>query len=69
MPSLLSEVATAAAGTSWSPIDAVASCLIEHFMGFQDFAAGTWQCPASLATVVAEDIHHPASVTTGAPPS
>jgi hypothetical protein len=67
VPSLMSEVTIDAAGASWSPIDAVASCLVEHFMGFQDFAAGTWQCPASLATVVAQDIHHPASATTGAP--
>jgi hypothetical protein len=57
VPSLLSEVATAAAGTSWSPTDAVASCLVAHFMGFQDGAAGSWQCPASLAQVVAEHIH------------
>ena len=57
VPSLLKEVADAAAGTSWSPTDAVASCLVEHFMGFQDNAAGTWQCPAALATTVAEHIH------------
>jgi hypothetical protein len=57
VPSLLHEVATAAGGTSWSPTDAVASCLVEHFMGFQDDAAGIWQCPAALATVVAENIH------------
>jgi hypothetical protein len=69
VPSLMSEVAIDEAGTSWSPIDAVASCLVEHFMGFQDFAAGTWQCPASVATLVAQDIHHPASVSTGAPSS
>jgi hypothetical protein len=69
VPSLMSEVVIDEGGTSWSSIDAVASCLVEHFMGFQDLAAGTWQCPASLATLVAQDIHHPASVTTGAPPS
>jgi hypothetical protein len=57
VPSLMSEVAIDEAGTSWSPIDAVASCLVEHFMGFEDFAAGAWQCPASLATQVAQDIH------------
>ncbi len=57
IPSLLHQVATAAAGTSWSPTDAVASCLVEHFMGFQDNAAGTWQCPAALAATVAEHIH------------
>ncbi len=57
VPSLLNEVAAAAAGTSWSPTDAVASCLVEHFMGFQDNAAGAWQCPMALATTVAEHIH------------
>ncbi len=57
-PSLLSEVATAEAGSSWSPTDAVASCLVEHFMGFQDDAAGAWQCPPALGTIVAENIHN-----------
>ena len=57
VPSLLHEVAAAAGRTSWSPTDAVASCLVEHFMGFQDNAAGTWQCPTALATVVAGNIH------------
>jgi hypothetical protein len=57
IPSLLNEVAAAAAGTSWSPTDGVASCLVEHFMGFQDNAAGTWQCPPALATTVANNIH------------
>jgi hypothetical protein len=57
VPSLLNEVAAAEDGTSWSPTDAVASCLVEHFMGFQDNSAGTWQCPAALATVVANNIH------------
>jgi 3D (Asp-Asp-Asp) domain-containing protein len=57
VPSLMNEVTTAEAGTSWSPIDAVASCLVAHFMGFQDDAAGTWQCPAALAMVVVENIH------------
>jgi hypothetical protein len=57
VPSLLNEVAAAEDGTSWSPTDAVASCLVEHFMGFQDNSAGTWQCPAALATFVANNIH------------
>jgi hypothetical protein len=57
VPNLLNEVAAAAAGTSWSPTDAVASCLVAHFMGFQDHAAGTWQCPGALATVTATNIH------------
>jgi hypothetical protein len=57
IPSLMNEVAQAEAGTAWSPIDAVASCLVEHFMGFQDGAAGTWECPVALATVVAANIH------------
>ena len=26
-------------------------------MGFQDDAAGSWECPAPLATVVADNIH------------
>jgi hypothetical protein len=52
VPSLMAEVTTAEAGTSWSPIDAVATCLVVHFMGFQDNAAGAWQCPAALATAV-----------------
>jgi len=53
----LSEVAAADAGTSWSPTDAVASCLVAHFLGHQDDAAGSWQCPASLAASVASHIH------------
>jgi hypothetical protein len=57
VPNLLGQVSLAEAGTSWSPTDAVASCLVEHFMGFQDDAAGSWQCPAALATVVADTIH------------
>src|ERR1700722_5774595 len=57
VPSLMNEVAQAEAGTAWTPIDAVASCLVEHFMGFQDGAAGTWECPVALATVVAANIH------------
>ena len=57
VPNLLSQVWLADAGSSWSPTDAVASCLVEHFMGFQDGAAGSWLCPAALATVVADNIH------------
>ena len=57
VPSVVGEVATAEAGTAWSPIDAVASCLVEHYMGFQDHAAGTWECPATLAANVAGHIH------------
>jgi hypothetical protein len=57
VPNLLNEVAGAAAGTSWSPTDAVASCLVAHFMGLQDDAAGSWQCPAPLAAEVADHIH------------
>jgi len=57
IPSLMSDVATAEAGTSWSSIDAVASCLVEHFMGFQDHAAGAWECPSTLAAFVAAHIH------------
>jgi hypothetical protein len=57
IPSLLNEVTLAEAGTAWTPIDAVASCLVEHFMGFQDGAAGTWECPVALATLVAANIH------------
>jgi hypothetical protein len=57
VPALLNEVGTADAGTSWSPTDAVASCLVAHFLGRQDDAAGAWQCPASMATSVAAHIH------------
>jgi len=57
VPSLLSEVAAVAGGTTWSPTDAVASCLVVHFMGFQDDVAGSWQCPAALASTVAANIH------------
>jgi hypothetical protein len=56
-PSLMGQVTAAEAGTSWSGIDAVASCLVAHFMGFQDQAAGAWQCPAPLASTVAATIH------------
>jgi len=57
VPTLMNEVATAEGGTSWSPTDAVASCLVEHFMGFQDDAAGTWQCSGALGAEVAAHIH------------
>jgi hypothetical protein len=57
VPTLMNEVATAEDGTSWSPTDAVASCLVENFMGFQDDAAGTWQCSAALGAEVAAHIH------------
>lgn len=57
VPDLLNEVAAAAGGTAWSPTDAVATCLVAHFMGFQDDAAGAWQCPAALATTAAANIH------------
>jgi hypothetical protein len=57
VPTLMNEVATAEGGTSWSPTDAVASCLVEHFMGFQDDVAGTWQCSAILGDEVAAHIH------------
>ena len=56
VPTLLNEVSAAAAGTSWSPTDAVASCLVMHFLGFEDNAAGSWQCPAGLAASVAAHI-------------
>jgi hypothetical protein len=57
VPSLLSQVAAAAGASTWSPTDGVASCLVAHFMGFQDLVAGPWQCPAALASTVAADIH------------
>jgi hypothetical protein len=57
VPSLLNEVAAAAGGTAWSPTDAVATCLVVHFMGFQDNAAGSWQCPGALADTAAANIH------------
>lgn len=57
IPSLLNEVSAAAGGSSWSPTDAVASCLVVHFLGFQDDAAGSWQCPSTLASSVALHIH------------
>jgi hypothetical protein len=65
VPDLLSEVAAAEGGTSWSPTDAVASCLVVHFLGFQDDAAGTWQCPAAVASFVASNIHDTLSTTVG----
>jgi hypothetical protein len=64
LPALLTRVATAASGSSWSATDAVASCLVFHMLGFQDDAAGTWQCPASLADDVAAHIHDTLVTTT-----
>ena len=57
VPNLVALVARSEGGTSWSPIDAVASCLVVHFLGVQDDAAGSWACPADLAGVVAAGIH------------
>jgi hypothetical protein len=57
VPALMAQVTAAEGGSSWSPIDAVATCLVAHFLGFQDHAAGSWQCPAALATFVAANIH------------
>jgi hypothetical protein len=57
VPALMAQVTAAEAGSSWSPIDAVATCLVVHFLGFQDHAAGSWQCPVGLATFVADNIH------------
>jgi hypothetical protein len=57
MPTLLDQVSSAAGGSSWSATDAVASCLVAHFLGFQDAAAGPWACPATLAAAVATHIH------------
>jgi hypothetical protein len=68
VPDLLSEVAAADGGTSWSPTDAVASCLVVHFLGFQDDAAGTWQCSAAVASFVASNIHDTLSTTVGTIP-
>jgi hypothetical protein len=66
VPGLLSAVATAAGGTSWSPTDAVASCLVAHFIGIQDDAAGTWTCSPAVATFVANNIHDTLATTVGA---
>jgi len=64
LPALLDQVAAAASGSSWSPTDAVASCLVVHVLGFQDDAAGTWQCPVPLADYVAAHIHDTLVTTT-----
>jgi hypothetical protein len=56
-PTLLDDVQAEAAGSSWSATDAVATCLVAHFLGIQDLAAGSWQCPTPLATSVAAHIH------------
>jgi hypothetical protein len=63
LPGLLGQVAAAAGTTSWSPTDAVASCLVVHALGFQDGAAGSWQCPSALASIVAEHIHDTVTTT------
>ena len=68
VPDLLSDVASAEAGSSWSPTDAVASCLVTHFMGVQDVAAGAWVCSPALSTFVANNIHDTLSTTVGAVP-
>jgi hypothetical protein len=68
VPGLLDEVAAAAGTTSWSPTDAVASCLVAHFMGIQDEAAGTWQCSSALATFVAANIHDTLSTVVAVAP-
>jgi len=68
VPDLLSDVASAEGGSSWSPTDAVASCLVTHFMGVQDEAAGAWVCSPALATFVANNIHDTLSTTLGAVP-
>ena len=57
VPALLGLVARAEGGASWSPIDAVASCLVVHFVHVQDGAAGPWACPSALADVVGAHIH------------
>jgi hypothetical protein len=60
VPALVDLVVSDGGSASWSPIDAVASCLVVHFLGFQDGAAGPWACPASLADTVAANIHNAA---------
>lgn len=56
VPALVHLVVQSEGRTSWSPIDAVATCLVAHFMHVQDGAAGTWSCPAALADIVAAHI-------------
>lgn len=68
VPNLLSEVAAAEGGSSWSPTDAVASCLVTHFMGIQDEAAGAWTCSSAVATFVANNIHDTLSTVVGVIP-
>ncbi len=60
VPALVDMVVRDGGSASWSPIDAVASCLVVHFLGFQDGAAGPWACPAALADIVAGGIHNAA---------
>jgi hypothetical protein len=64
VPTLMAKVSAAESGASWSPTDALASCLVAHFMGFQDAAAGAWRCPDALARYVAQNIHDTAPVNT-----
>jgi hypothetical protein len=66
VPGLLSAVAAAERGSSWSPTDAVASCLVAHFMGIQDDAAGSWTCSPAVATFVANNIHDTLTTKVGA---
>jgi hypothetical protein len=68
VPNLLNEVAAAEGGSSWSPTDAVASCLVAHFLGIQDDAAGAWTCSPTVATFVANNIHDTLLTTVGAIP-
>jgi hypothetical protein len=68
VPNLLSEVAAADGGSSWSPTDAVASCLVAHFLGIQDDAAGSWTCSPAVATFVSTNIHDTLLTTVGAIP-
>jgi hypothetical protein len=69
VPSLLNEVAAADGGSSRSPTDAVASCLVTHFLGIQDEAAGPWTCSQAVAAFVADNIHDTLLTTVGALPA
>jgi hypothetical protein len=60
MAPLIAMVTRAEAGTSWSPIDAVAGCLVVHYMNIPDTSAGTWTCPPALGDIVAANIHNAA---------
>jgi hypothetical protein len=63
VPDVLNQVEASAGGTSWSAIDAVASCLVEHYLGVQDDVAGSWQCSSAMAASVAANIHDNLSST------